>query len=144
VSPQLQALIQKADADPRAAYDLALRYFRGDGVTRDSYQALQWMRKAGDGGVLPAQLALGRFYLTGLEEMGADPAEAASWLERAAIGGSAEAKPLLQQARSAEKDAKQDYAQREKEKNTWYILWSRTAPYYWYWQDRAWVCHFCR
>jgi hypothetical protein len=57
-----------------------MRLLRGDGVERNSYQAIEWMRKAGDGGHLPAQVALGRMYLTGVEEMGADPAEAEAWL----------------------------------------------------------------
>ena len=42
---RLAALKAKAEKDPRAAYDLGLRYFRGDGVRQDSYQALQWMRR---------------------------------------------------------------------------------------------------
>ncbi len=50
-SARLQALINKAEQDPRAAYDLGLRYFRGDGVGRDSYKAIEWMRSAGDRGL---------------------------------------------------------------------------------------------
>ena len=81
---RLLQLTEVARDDPRAAYDLGLRYFRGDGVRQDSYQALKWMRDAGERGVVPAQLALGRFYLMGLEEMGPDPAEAETWLSMAA------------------------------------------------------------
>jgi len=55
---RLAALVQKAEADPRAAYDLGLRYLRGDGVERNSYQAIEWMRKAGDAGNGQAQFAL--------------------------------------------------------------------------------------
>lgn len=143
-SAHLQALINKAESNPRAAYDLGLRYFRGDGVARDSYQALQWLRKAGDGGLMPAQLALGRLYLNGLEEMGSDPGEAESWLEKAAASGSGEAKKLLPQARKAKQGEQAAYAEREKDKNTWYILWSQSAPYYWHWQGQSWICHSCR
>jgi TPR repeat protein len=39
-------LKQSAQTEPKAAYDLGLRYFRGDGLAQDSYQALLWMRKA--------------------------------------------------------------------------------------------------
>ena len=53
---RLTALADIARQDPRAAYDLALRYYRGDGVRRDSYQAIRWMREAGDRGVPEAQL----------------------------------------------------------------------------------------
>ncbi|MEG0677022.1 MAG: sel1 repeat family protein, partial [Comamonas sp.] len=56
---RLAALTARAEADPRAAYDLGLRYLRGDGVERNSYQAIEWMRKAGDAGHGPAQFALG-------------------------------------------------------------------------------------
>ena len=73
---RVAALEEIARKDPRAAYDLGLRFFRGDGVRQDSYLALKWMREAGERGVLPAQAALGRFYLAGLQEMGSDPAEA--------------------------------------------------------------------
>ena len=74
-------LIALAEKDPRAAYDLGLRFFRGDGVRQDSYQALQWMRDAAERGYLKAQTAVGRLYLMGLEEMGSDPAEAEKWSE---------------------------------------------------------------
>ncbi|MEG1455955.1 MAG: tetratricopeptide repeat protein, partial [Comamonas sp.] len=80
---RLAALTARAEADPRAAYDLGLRYLRGDGVERNSYQAIEWMRKAGDAGHGPAQFALGRLYFLGFEEMGPDPAEAEAWLSRA-------------------------------------------------------------
>jgi TPR repeat protein len=86
------------EKDPRAAYDLGLRYFRGDGVRQDSYQALKWMRDAAERGYLKAQTAVGRLYLMGLEEMGSDPAEAEKWLSIAAGRGDKEAKTLLAQA----------------------------------------------
>jgi TPR repeat protein len=58
---QAAKLIALAEKDPRAAYDLGLRYFRGDGVRQDSYQALKWMRDAAERGFLKAQTAVGRF-----------------------------------------------------------------------------------
>ena len=70
---RIAALEELARKDPRAAYDLGLRFFRGDGVRKDTYKALQWMRDAAERGHLEAQKAVGRFYLTGLEEMGSDP-----------------------------------------------------------------------
>ena len=36
---RIAALEKQAKADPRAAFDLALRFFRGDGVRRDSYNS---------------------------------------------------------------------------------------------------------
>ena len=84
---RLQALTALAENNPKAAYDLGLRLLRGDGVERNSYQAMEWMRKAGDGGHTEAQFALGRLYLMGFEEMGSDPQEAEAWLTRAAANG---------------------------------------------------------
>src|SRR5262245_35804007 len=92
---RIAALTEIAQKDARAAYDLGLRFFRGDGVRQDSYQALQWMREAAERGDVRAQLAVGRFYLMGLEEMGSDPAEAEKWLSMAAGKGNKEAKKLL-------------------------------------------------
>jgi len=74
------ALEELAAHDPRAPYDLALRFFRGDGVRQDSCRSIKWMRDAAERGELNAQKALGRLYLTGLGEMGSDPGEAEKWL----------------------------------------------------------------
>jgi len=134
---RLQALKQLAEQDPKAAYDLGLRLLRGDGVHRDSYQGLQWLRTAGDQGLDAAQLALGRLYLGGHEEMGADPAEAEAWLSRAAAQGSSEAQDLLAEAQAAKQVAREDYRVREAERKYW-GRWYSSAPYYWYWQDRSW------
>jgi TPR repeat protein len=132
------ALVELAKKDPRAAWDLGLRYFRGDGVRRDSYQALQWMRDAGERGHVEAQLAVGRFYLMGLEEMGSDPAEAESWLSMAAAKGNKEAKTLLAQAQSAKKTEQALYQWRETYRKSWYGYWYSGYPYYTSWGPRGW------
>ena len=49
-NPKLLALEAMAAKDPRAAYDLGLRFFRGDGVKKDGYLAIKWMRDAGERG----------------------------------------------------------------------------------------------
>jgi len=125
--------------DPRAAFDLGLRFFRGDGVKRDSYQALQWMREAADHGHVPAQTALGRLYLSGYEEMGSDPIEAEKWLTLAAGGGDKDAEKLLAEATAAKKsDA--EYRRWVKERRSyWYGYWVTGYPYYWAWRGAAWV-----
>jgi TPR repeat protein len=107
--PKLLALEAMAAKDPRAAYDLGLRFFRGDGVKKDGYLAIKWMRDAGERGDFKAAQALGRFYLFGLEEMGPDPGEAERWLMMAADKGDKEAKKLLTQARKAKAEAQSDY-----------------------------------
>ncbi|WP_218241831.1 tetratricopeptide repeat protein [Comamonas fluminis] len=134
---RLAALTARAEADPRAAYDLGLRYLRGDGVERNSYQAIEWMRKAGNAGHGPAQFALGRIYLLGFEEMGADPAEAEAWLSRAAAKGYKEARRLLPQAQAMKRDAHARYQAIEDERKSWGV-WYVSSPYYWVWGPSGW------
>ena len=137
--PELEALAHK---DPRAAYDLGLRFFRGDGVRQDSYQAIKWMRNAAERGDLEAQKALGRFYLTGLEEMGADPREAHKWLILAAERGDREAKTLLKEAEIARKN--------EETYSLWLNRWQPVFNRYWYsgysyrhhWRNNRWAYHY--
>ncbi|ALD92363.1 hypothetical protein CR3_3175 [Cupriavidus gilardii CR3] len=135
--PRMQALANVAEKNPDAAYDLGLRLLRGDGVKRDSYQALEWLRKAGDNGHTQAQLALGRIYLMGFEEMGSDPAEAEAWLMRAAAKGSKEAKDLIPQAQAAKKDEQSAYRVREAYRTSW-VAWYSSYPYYWVWGPSGW------
>lgn len=132
---QLTALAEK---DPRAAFDLGLRYFRGDGISRNSYEALNWMRHAAERGDVQAQLAVGRFYLMGLEEMGSDPAEAESWLSLAAGRGNAEAKKLLAQARQAKKDDIEYRKWVDTYRASWYGYWMSGYAYRGYWRDTSW------
>lgn len=134
---RLQALTDLAERDPRAAYDLGLRLLRGDGVTRDSYQAIEWMRKAGDQGHTEAQYALGRLYLLGFEEMGSDPGEAEAWLSRAAAANHKDARKLLAEAQSAKQNEQQLYRIREEHRKSW-GAWYRGYPYYWIWAPSGW------
>jgi TPR repeat protein len=135
---RLEALKELARADPRAAYDLGLRFFRGDGVRQDSYQALVWMRDAAERGDLEAQLAVGRFYLMGLEEMGSDPAEAEKWLSIAAGRGDKEAKKLLSEAREARKNEIAYRRWVDLHRSYWYGYWARGYAYRWTWRDNRW------
>lgn len=135
---RLNALIALAEKDPRAAYDLALRFFRGDGVRRDSYQALQWMRDAGDRGVSAAYLALGRWYMMGLEEMGPDPVEAEKWLSLAAAGGDKEADKLLVYARKAQASEHALYQWRQANRQSSEPGWRTDGAYQFYWAPGGW------
>ncbi|WP_238265935.1 tetratricopeptide repeat protein [Cupriavidus pauculus] len=134
---RMQALAKVAENNPNAAYDLGLRLLRGDGVERNSYQALEWMRKAGDNGHVQAQLALGRIYLMGFEELGSDPAEAEAWLTRAAAKGNKEAAALIPQAQAAKKDEQAAYRVREAYRTTW-AGWYGGYPYYYVWGASGW------
>lgn len=135
---RLQALREVAERDPRAAYDLGLRHFRGDGVRQDSYQAIRWMREAGEAGVVKAQLALGQFYLMGLEEMGSDPAEAEKWLGMAADAGDKSAVKLLQQARTAKRNEAEYRRWVNLNRSYWYGYWHSGYAYGWHWGNSGW------
>lgn len=133
--PALEALARE---DPRAAYDLGLRFFRGDGVRQDSYRALQWMRNAAERGDLDAQKAVGRLYLTGLEEMGSDPREAEKWLTIAAGRGDKEAKKLLTEATKARENEDAYYRWRSYWRPVFYRYWFTDYPYKWHWRHDGW------
>ncbi len=135
---RIAALTSVAEQNPRAAFDLGLRYFRGDGVTQNTYHALQWMRSAGERGNLQAQGALGRFYLAGLEEMGPDPAEAERWLTMAVSGGDKEANKLLAQATAAKNDERELYRWREDQRKNWIVGWYTVYSYYGRWSPGGW------
>ena len=135
---RIAALTAVAENDPRAAFDLGLRYFRGDGVAQNTYQALQWMRSAGERGNLQAQNALGRFYLAGLEEMGSDPAEAERWLSMAAGRGDKAARKLLTEATAAKNDERALYRWREDQRKHWARGWYTVYPYYGSWGSGGW------
>jgi len=135
---RMAALEAEAARNPRAAYDLALRYFRGDGVRRDSYRALSWMRAAAEQGDFNAQKALGRLYLTGLEEMGRDPGEARTWLSLAASRGDRESKRLLAEAEAARRSEEQEYKWLNRWRPEFYRGWYSRYPYYGRWYNRAW------
>ena len=134
----IPALEELARKDPRAAYDLGLRFFRGDGVRQDSYKALQWMRDAGERGDLDAQKALGRFYLTGLEEMGSDPREAQRWLTLAAGRGDKESEKLLQEANIARKNEPSYTEWSNHWRPVFYGYWYSGYPYRYRWRYNRW------
>ncbi len=138
---QAAKLIALAEKDPRAAYDLGLRYFRGDSVRQDSYQALKWMRDAAERGFLKAQTAVGRFYLMGLEEMGSDPAEAEKWLSIAAGRGDKEARSLLAQARKAKQNEVAYRRWVDSQRVIWNSYWMERYQYEWRGRNGGWYDH---
>lgn len=135
---RIAALEMKARDDARASFDLALRFFRGDGVRRDSRKAVVWMRQAAERGHVPAQVALGRLYLSGLEEMGPDYTAAESWLMPAASQGDAEAARLLSEAQKAKQDEASFRRWVDAWRVTWLGYWWRGYPYYLHWRSGAW------
>lgn len=129
---RIAALEELAANDPQAAYDLGMRYFRGDEIDRNSYQAIQWLRQAADQGDVRAQLALGRLYMTGYEEMGVDLIEADRWLSMAAAQGDSEAAALLEEVAPALEDQRAYDKYRLDWRNRTYRYWYDVPVYYYY------------
>src|SRR5712691_9210967 len=64
---QIAALTDRAQkGDPSAQFDLGMRYFTGNEVTRDFVQAAAWWQKAAAKDNMPAQLNLAVMYQNGI------------------------------------------------------------------------------
>lgn len=135
---KIAALEEMAKNDPRAAYDLALRLFRGDGVKQDSYRSIKWMREAAERGDFNAQKALGRLYLTGLGEMGSDPGEAEKWLTICASKGDKEAAQLLKEAQVARQSEQAEWKWQQRWRSTFNTYWYSGYGYNSYWRGNQW------
>ncbi|MDD5323057.1 MAG: sel1 repeat family protein [Methylococcales bacterium] len=139
---KIAALEELAARDPRAAYDLALRFFRGDGIRQDSYRSIKWMRDAAERGDFDAQKALGRLYLTGLGEMGSDPGEAEKWLSITASRGDKEASTLLSEATAARQSVQAEYRWYNRWRPVFYNYWYSGYRYRWYWRTGRWYSYY--
>lgn len=81
--------------DPRAEFWVGCRYIDGRGVPRDNRMAVDWIRRAAQGGNAEAQFNLGVIYRDGMRGVSKDPAEARKWLELAAAQDYAPARSEL-------------------------------------------------
>ncbi|NLN92153.1 MAG: sel1 repeat family protein [Candidatus Hydrogenedens sp.] len=80
----IEVLKKSAEAgDSQAQYNLAISYYRGQGVEKDKAEAVRWFRKAAEQGHSKAQFVLAWCYCQGdgIEE---DEEEASKWLIKAA------------------------------------------------------------
>ena len=70
--------------DPRAQYQVALMYYRGEGLPQDYEKAVLWYRRSAERGDVDAQLNLGLMHARGL---GVEQSffEAFKWFELAAL-----------------------------------------------------------
>lgn len=135
---RMEELEAVAAQDPRAAHDLALRYFRGDGVPRNNNQAVSWMRAAAEQGDLKAQKALGHLYMTGLEGIGRDPSEAHAWLLLAVSRGDSESQQLLTEAEAAKRSNEAEFQWLNRWRPVIYVWWQSGYSYYGTWNGQAW------
>ncbi len=86
-----EALVAAASAgEPKALFEVGMRYSNGRGVTRDMVQAGTWFKAAADLGFAPAQYSYGSLLEKGIGVERDVPA-AAGWYEKAAAQGNARA-----------------------------------------------------
>lgn len=100
-----------------AQYQLAQRYYSGDGVARDLPQAAMWFQRAADSGEPRSQLALAQLHAKG-EGVARSERWAAYWTRQAAESGFREAQ--LQLGRLYERG--QGVNKDEAEAYFWYCL----------------------
>ncbi len=128
----IEALKQMAANDPAAAYDMGLRYLRGDGIEKNSYKGIESLRAAATRGDLKAQAALGKIYMSGMEEMGADPQEAKKWLQLASARGDKESAILLKKVKDIPAGKRPFFSPPA-------ALWYYHLPYRLYWHHGSWL-----
>jgi len=72
--------------DPKAEYEIGLRYANGAGVAQDWEKAMSWFERAANRGIASAQWRLGLGYVRGIG-LDRDNAKAVAWFKRAANQG---------------------------------------------------------
>jgi TPR repeat protein len=86
---------KKAEAgDASAQFDLGVMYFKGEGVLKDSAEAVKWYRKSAEQGFAEAQLNLGVMYYKG-DGVLKDSVQAHAWYNNASANGNVIAKKNL-------------------------------------------------
>ncbi|MEP0944631.1 MAG: peptidoglycan-binding protein [Rhizobiaceae bacterium] len=85
------ALIAAASAgDPKALFQLGMRYSNGDDVQRNMTESAKWFAHAAEAGFAPAQYSIGSLYEKGIG-VERDVTKATGWYEKAALQGNARA-----------------------------------------------------
>src|SRR5882724_10801713 len=89
---EVRAKAEAGDADSQ--YRVGLRYYNGEGVAKDSTEAVKWFRKAAEQNLAAAQYSLGVCYYHG-EGVAKDFAEPVKWYRKAAEQNYAKAQLML-------------------------------------------------
>ncbi|MEP1206507.1 MAG: peptidoglycan-binding protein [Rhizobiaceae bacterium] len=85
------ALVAAASSgDPKALFQLGMRYSDGNDVKRNMTESAKWFQHAADAGFAPAQYSLGSLYEKGIG-VERNIAKASGWYEKAAVQGNARA-----------------------------------------------------
>ncbi len=87
-TPELVAAA--ATGDPKALYQIGMRYSDGRETQRNMKESAKWFEKAAESGFAPAQYSIGSLYEKGIG-VESDVRTAASWYEKAAAQGNARA-----------------------------------------------------
>ena len=91
--------LRSAQDDCRIAqWNTAYNYLHGLGTTIDVKQGYDWMLKAANGGIAPAQCALGKYYATGKKDLEKNLELSEKWYQTAIHSGSLDAMYLLGKA----------------------------------------------
>lgn len=91
-----------ADAgDPRAMHNYGMYLFEGVGGARDRAEALTWLLKAAEGGLVDSQFNVAKLYESGDEGIQADLPEAYKWYLIAARAGDGDAQAAVERLRAA-------------------------------------------
>jgi len=93
-APQLPQYAAAQHGDTQAQYELGQRLLHGDGVERNTIEAMIWLRKAAESEHRGAQVLLGNTLSRGVDVQ-QDDAEAARWYLRAAQHGDADAQYVM-------------------------------------------------
>ena len=118
--PYSLELVKKAvEGDKEAQYNLASRYYLGDGVVKDVEQSVKWLTKSANQGYANAQFNLGGYYLLGIG-VAKDAEEGVKWLTKSANQGYAMAQSCLGLQYAKGEGVKKD----EKEATKW---WTKAA-----------------
>jgi len=76
--------------DPKALFELGMRYSNGKAVKRDMVKSAKWFEHAAEAGFAPAQYSIGSLYEKGIG-VEKNVKTAASWYEKASAQGNARA-----------------------------------------------------
>ena len=91
--------LKSAQNDCRIAqWNTAYNYFHGLGTLIDIKEGYNWMLKAANGGIAPAQCALGKYYGSGKNGLEKDLTQSKRWYKQAVSSGSLDAMYLLGKA----------------------------------------------
>lgn len=91
--------LKSAQNDCRIAqWNTAYNYFHGLGTSIDIKEGYNWMLKAANGGIAPAQCALGKYFASGKNDLEKDVTQSERWYKQAIRSGSLDAMYLLARA----------------------------------------------